>query len=233
MKIGILQCDDVNPALQPDHGNYPAMFEALLREQAPDATFAVYRCLEGELPASVGECDAYITTGSKSCVNDDNQWIRQLEDFVRALYEANKKLVGICFGHQLIARALGGEVLNSEKGWGVGMSFNAVSSPKPWMQPQQDKLDLIVSHQDQVVTLPPEAQVLASSRFCPFYMLAYGECFMSVQGHPEFSKTYSRDLMNLRRGVIPDERIREGQVSLNAEVDDRVMMSWIMHFFKA
>lgn len=230
MKIGLLQCDDVMQQLQPAHGNYPQMFEDLLRAQVPDLEMVVYRCMDGEYPADPAECDAYLTTGSKFGVNDGLAWVDVLEDFVRELWEHRIPLVGVCFGHQLMAKALGGEVGKSEKGWGVGVSFNQVVMRKNWMAPWQEKLDLIVSHQDQVIRLPANAEVLVSSLFCPYYVVQYDQYFISVQGHPEFGKPYSRDLMDGRKGAIPDARLREGQASLSAEVDAEVMMRWIVNF---
>lgn len=230
MKIGLLQCDDVALDLQPAHGNYPQMFEDLLRAQIPDLEMVVYRTMDGEYPADPAECAAYLTTGSKFGVNDGLAWVDVLEGFVRQLWDRGIPLVGVCFGHQLMARALGGEVGKSEKGWGVGVSFNQVVTRKDWMDPWQEKLDLIVSHQDQVVRLPPQAEVLVSSVFCPYYVVQYGGHFMSVQGHPEFCKSYSRDLMEMRGGVIPDARLREGHASLNAQVDSGLMMRWILNF---
>jgi len=230
MKIGLLQCDDVAQDLQSAHGNYPQMFEDLLRAQVPDLEMVTYRVMDGEYPSDLAECAAYLTTGSKFGVNDGLAWIDALEEFVRQLWDQRIPLVGVCFGHQLMAKALGGTVGKSEKGWGVGVSFNQVVARKGWMAPWQEKLDLIVSHQDQVVQLPAQAEVLVSSVFCPYYVVQYGGHFMSVQGHPEFCKSYSRDLMEMRKGAIPDARLREGQVSLYAEVDSELMMRWILNF---
>lgn len=232
MKIGILQADDVNPVLQPEHGNYPQMFEKALRAVLPDCELPVYRVLDGELPATTTECDAWLITGSKFGVNDGLHWIEALSDFVRTLWAEQRPLVGICFGHQLMARALGGTVVKSDKGWGVGLSFNQVIERKPWMQPWQEELDLLVSHQDQVVVLPEEAQVLASSDFCPYYLIQYGECFLSVQGHPEFCVDYCRALMEMRRDTLPAPRLRAGRASLNAEADSQLMMQWIASFLQ-
>lgn len=232
MKIGILQADDVNPVLQPEHGNYPQMFEKALRAVLPDCELPVYRVLDGELPATTTECDAWLITGSKFGVNDGLHWIEALSDFVRTLWAEQRPLVGSCFGHQLMARALGGTVVKSDKGWGVGLSFNQVIERKPWMQPWQEELDLLVSHQDQVVVLPEEAQVLASSDFCPYYLIQYGECFLSVQGHPEFCVDYCRALMEMRRDTLPAARLRAGRASLNAEADSQLMMQWIASFLQ-
>lgn len=228
MKIGILQCDDVADELQPEFGNYPAMFERLLGEAASNLEFATYRAMDGELPNSVEDCDAYITTGSRHGVNDGLAWVDKLEEFLLELVEAEKKFVGICFGHQLMVKALGGVV--SDRGWGVGMSFNNVDVEKTWMDSSQKTLNLIVSHRDQVTELPAGIDVLASSEFCPNYMLQYGSRMMTVQGHPEFSKNYSRALMEKRKNIIPAPVIADGQASLTADADDHLMARWIINF---
>lgn len=232
MVIGLLQCDDVAPELRGRHGNYPEMFEALFHRVDPSLTFRVWRCLDGEIPADVEAVDAWLTTGSKFGVNDDLPWITDLEAFVRALWVAGKPLVGICFGHQLMGRALGGEVAKSGRGWGVGLSFNRVTERADWMTPWQPGLDLLVSHQDQVERLPKGARVLGGSDFCPVYLMQVGEHFLGVQGHPEFTPAYSRDLMALRADQVGHHRVREGEASLSAPVDDTLMVRWILAFMR-
>lgn len=232
LHIGLLQCDDVAPELRATHGNYPAMFEALLTGVDPDLEFCVWRCLDGEIPEEVEAVDAWLTTGSKFGVNDGLAWVDDLAAFVRELWRAGKPLVGICFGHQLIAKALGGEVEKSAKGWGVGVSFNRLDERADWMTPWQPELNLVVSHQDQVVRLPPDTRVLGGSDFCPCYLMQVGEHFLGVQGHPEFAKPYSRDLMALRRELVGEARVDEGQASLNAPVHDALMARWILNFMR-
>ncbi len=231
MKIGILECDKVLDKFQKEHGSYPDMFNHLLRGIDPDIELISYDVIHGQLPRDIDECDGYITTGSKYGANDGFDWISGLENFLRALNRRQKKFVGICFGHQVLVKALGGSIHRSPKGWGAGVTFNKVVREAQWMEPQSAGVDLIVSHQDQVETLPEGFEVLVSSQFCPHYMVRYGDHFLSIQGHPEFSKAYSKDLMNDRRDRIPDNRIREGMTSLNAEVDDRLVAQWIINFF--
>lgn len=233
MIIGILQCDDVNQDLQVDHGNYQQMFSMLLRDLLPESQLPVYRVLDGEFPDKVEECDAYLITGSRHGVNDGMQWIDDLCEFVRELWSLRIPLIGVCFGHQLMARALGGTVRKAEQGWGLGLSFNQLHERREWMTPYQDHLDLLVSHQDQVTILPPQAQVLASSEFCPYYLVQYGDHFVSVQGHPEFTKGYSRDLLKMREEILPPARVRAALTSLSGETDGDLMMQWLVQFLQS
>lgn len=232
MKIGILQCDEVDEGWRTEFGNYPAMFESKLSTVEPDFQFVTYRVMDGELPQSVDGCDGYITTGSRFGANDDLPWIGSLEAFVSDLAAAEKKFVGICFGHQILATALGGEVAVSENGWGVGINTHQVKVQKAWMDPTRESLKLVASHQDQVCKLPQGFEVLAGSSFCPYYMLQFGEHMMSIQGHPEFSKAYSSALMDKRAASIPADCIRDGKASLAEDADDLLVMRWIANFFK-
>ena len=108
LHLGILQTDSVLEDLQPRFGDYPTMFEGLFHAEAPSMTFTTYN-VQHELP-QIHDCDAYLITGCKLSVYDDFLWIRELADFVARAIEAKKKILGICFGHQLIAHFFGGEV---------------------------------------------------------------------------------------------------------------------------
>lgn len=232
MKIGILQCDSVREVFQPKFGDYPQMIQTLFAGVEPNLTFNVYRVRASEYPENIDECDAYVTTGSRDSVYDDLPWIPPLEMFIRELDREKKPYLGICFGHQLMVKALGGEVRKSDKGWGIGVTENQIVSRKPWMDTDQLTLRLIASHQDQVVRLPANVniEVLAGSSFCPYYMLACGNHFLSVQGHPEFSKEYSAALIDYRRNMIPAERVDQGQTSLTKTTDDQLFARWVLRF---
>ena len=232
MKLGILQCDDVRSSLQPDFGNYASMFETLFQQSGDSLELRFYLVIDGQFPQHIDECDVYVCSGSKWGVNDDDLWIRQLEDFIRALYVGSKGLVGICFGHQLIAKALGGEVEKSPLGWGVGIAHANVLAKQSWMQPKQDNIALVVCHQDQVCKLPLGAQVLMSNDFCPYSMFQVDAHFLGLQGHPEFSTQYSAVLMEQRRDIIPENTINSAMNSLNYEADDKLITKWILAFLR-
>lgn len=236
MKLGILQCDDVRSRLQPTFGDYAGMFEALFQQVDAALELHFYRVFDGQFPAHIDECDAYICSGSKWSVNDGDLWIRQLEDFTRALYVAGKGLVGICFGHQLIAKALGGEVEKSPLGWGVGIAHANVLAAQSWMLPQQDNIALVVCHQDQVCQLPLGAKVLLSNDFCPYSMFQVDAHFLGLQGHPEFTALYSAALMEQRRDIIPADTISSAMDTLNSphsyQADDKLIAKWILAFLR-
>lgn len=232
MKIGILGCDEVREALRPRFGTYPGMIEGLLSRTGSSLRFTAYDVRVGELPDSTDECDAYVTTGSRHGVLDGLPWVEDLEDFVRRLDAERRKFIGICFGHQVMVRALGGEVGKSPVGWSVGITTNRVLNREPWMEPYRPDFNLVVSHQDQVIRPPEGCEVLARNDVSPYYMLRRGSHFLSVQGHPEFSPEYSRALMELRRDDIPPERLSRGLSSLAQPVHSPSFAHWMLQFLR-
>ena len=233
VKLGILKTDAVRPEWVPDFGEYPDMFVALLGRLDPSLEFAVYDVEQGEYPQDIDEVDAYLITGSKSSVYDDKPWIATLMEFVRELDRRRKKLVGICFGHQLVAHALGGETAKSPKGWGVGLHRHRFSHSPAWHDQGESEFAILVSHQDQVVKNAPGAHVLASSEFCENAVVKIGEHILTFQGHPEFLPAYSREIMEFRREIIGEPVYSAGVASLSeAPETDRIGL-WILKFLKA
>ncbi|MDD1780892.1 gamma-glutamyl-gamma-aminobutyrate hydrolase family protein [Enterovibrio sp. ZSDZ35] len=232
MRLGILLCDDVKQELQLTHRNYPDMFTDILHRAEPSLALTFYRVMDFEYPASIDENDGYIISGSRYSVYDDLPWIKQFEAFVRELYENHIPTVGICFGHQMMAQALGGEVTRSNKGWGVGIATSELTQPAAWLSNEKKSFSLVVSHQDQVSQLPRDSQTYASSEFCPIGMYTVGQHFLAIQGHPEFSRAYSFDLMEARRDRIPEPVIDAGQDSLKQNSDSDDVTRWMLAFLE-
>ncbi|MEH6549413.1 MAG: amidotransferase [Pseudomonadales bacterium] len=227
MKIGILNTDTVKPDWAVKFGNYPTQFTALLSEVDPSLEFVTYEVQEGEYPADIDEVDAYLITGSKISVYEDREWIRQLMEFVRKLDAAKNKLLGICFGHQLIAHALGGKTAKSDKGWGVGVHhYPMIDSPAVPMQ----TMSVVVSHQDQVVETATGAKVLGGTDFCPNAVCQIGDHILTFQGHPEFVADYSRTIIEFRREMIGEDVAQAGLESLSDPLDRQAMARWMLDF---
>ena len=230
MHIGILRTDSVRPEWVAVHGQYPDMFARLLTEQDDTLRFTTWDVEAGELPTACDVADAFLITGSKSSVYDDKAWIRSLEDFVRTLHATRSKLIGICFGHQLVAQALGGTVAKSKKGWGVGVNAYAVDDTL-FRQADGKDLCLLASHQDQVMQMPPGAKKIATNAHCEVGGMVLGEHILTFQGHPEFTPDYARELLSFRRDMIGEERADEGLNSLVVREHEGARAArWILDF---
>lgn len=232
MKLGVLLCDHVQLALQTEFGDYIDMFGQAIYQCDSSIVVQFYCVVDGDFPDNIEACDAYMASGSKASVNDDLPWVNALERFVWQLFLAKKPFVGICFGHQMIAKALGGKVAHSEKGWGIGVAKAIVHTDKQWMLSKQSQVKLVVSHQEQVCQLPPETEVIMGNDFCPYGMIKVAEHFLGLQGHPEFSRAYCYALMHSRKDIIAKKNFNQGLSSLTLAVDDQLVMSWLLNFLK-
>jgi len=232
LKIGLLKCDTVKRELIHISGDCSDFFVDLFARHAPDISLKIYDVKKQQYPASLDECDGYITTGSASSVYDDEAWIHRLREFVKELYDDDKKFVGICFGHQMIAEALSGKCLESEQGWGVGVKQVKIISRKAWMDPPLDEYRLIVSHLDQVCRLPEGSEVLGTNEYCPNAMFMVGEHFLGIQGHPEFTAPYADALILSRIEKIGRSTVDEARESLKEETQHEIITHWIENFFR-
>lgn len=234
MHIGILQTDSVLERFQPGHGDYPAMFRRLLSAPAalPDG-MAVPSFEDIDVQAEQFPeprvCDAYVITGSRHSVYDDLPWITTLVAFVRAALDARRPVVGICFGHQLLAHHFGGETRAAAGGWCVGVQRAQVVSREHWMEPPAAELKLLASHKDQVVRLPPGARRFAAGDACPEAGFVLGRA-LAIQGHPEFSRDYAGDLMDMREQLLGDAVYRAGKASLAQTPDSALVAGWMLRF---
>lgn len=232
MKIGLLGCDDTPQRFRHLAGSYRDMFEQLLAAHVPSLELEWFDAVKGALPESPDVCDAYICTGSRNSVYEDRDWIASLQAYVRDLHAAKKPFVGICFGHQVLAQALGGEVTPAEQGWGVGVHGMSIVQAEPWMHPPRPECRLQYMHADQVQRLPPGGVVLATARHCPVAMFRVGTTMLGIEGHPEFSAAYVGALVEIRKERIGAARAEAALASLDTPVDSDTVARWIANFVK-
>ena len=178
------------------------------------------------------DCDAYLITGSRHSVYDDLPWIEPLVAFLREVLAANRKIVGICFGHQLMAHYFGGRVAPATQGWAVGVHDSRVVARDEWMPDDCSNFALLSSHKDQVVEMPANARLYLSNDFCPISGFTMGDQVITVQGHPEFNKAYSRALMDYRQEQLGEGVHARGVASLADDTSEQEMARWIMAFLE-
>lgn len=226
MRIAILEPGFPPKDLQPRFGTYGDMFAAMLGEQVETERFDVRT---GEYPA--GAFDGYIVTGSAAGVYDELPWIPTLKSWARD-NAGRAPMVGVCFGHQLMAEAFGGKVEKSGKGWGVGLHTYELNTTAPWMEPDVRTLSVPASHQDQVVEIAPGTELLGGSGFCPFGFLAYPDLkAVSLQLHPEFDPAYAEALITTRRdGPLTPHQADAAIASLGAPNDNAKVGGWLKRF---
>lgn len=194
MKIGILQTGRSPENIRQQFGDYDTRFTCML--DGHGFKFATYPVLDGIFPTSVSDADGWLITGSRFGAYEKHEWIPPLEDFLRRSFTAAVPIVGICFGHQILAQALGGKVEKFKGGWSVGR--------KSYLGLDGQENHIIAWHQDQVVEVPAGAEVTGSSEFCQVAMLRYGDRAMSLQSHPEFTPDFFTALLKSRRASLPD-----------------------------
>lgn len=217
MRIGILQCGKSPAQLKADLGDYPDMFVRLLAGRGFE--FVVWDVEELNFPDNVHDADGWLLTGSRHGAYEPHPFIPPLEDFIRQAYADQVPMVGICFGHQIIAQALGGKVVKYDGGWSVGTQDYDFDG---------EKLRLNAWHQDQVIELPEDAKVIGRNEFCENAALVYDDRALTIQPHPEFDDSFVQGLMDTRaKGVVPDELLtlaaeRMGEAKASASMADRI-----------
>ncbi|MBC8257712.1 MAG: type 1 glutamine amidotransferase [SAR324 cluster bacterium] len=209
-------------------------FVDFLQPVMADTTLDQLFVAEGEWPAQLDDYDAYLITGSPCSVNEEYPWIEKLSQFVRDCVKSQIKLAGVCFGHQIIASALGGTVERRREGWFLGMKAFDIVDVQTWMSPIQKQCEIYHINQDHVKSLPPNAECIVHSELCNNSVFVIGDRVLGLQGHPEQPRRSMENFINelLLLGANPEE-MEQGRISLRNEVPDANLWGrWIAEFFK-
>ncbi|REG86661.1 glutamine amidotransferase-related protein [Marinomonas pollencensis] len=234
MKIGILVVGLTAQSLLPTFGSYSDRFVTLLKEQDANFEFDAFEVCNHQYPTGVDQCDAWLITGSKSNLDEQLPWMLWLSEFIVQINAQKRPLIGICFGHQIIADALGGKVACYEGGWGVGIHRYQFVGNDSLLPTHLASFAICAMHQYQVVAKPEPARVFARSDFCQYAGLLYDQHILTLQGHPEFNKAYEVALIEMLKDDFLSPALSEqGLLSLEQEsLDADEVISWIVNFIK-
>ena len=216
--VGVLQCGPTPEELEPEHGDYGEMFAELLGRERFD--FERRLAFEGDVPEDPLACDAWCLTGSRHGAYEPHAWIAPLEALVRGAFAARVPVIGVCFGHQLVAQALGGRVEKFAGGWSVGRVAYRFDETAGLAGLDGRELAVAAYHQDQVVEPPPGARTVASSDFCRHAAFVYdGARALTVQPHPEFDEAFLAGLVATRGRSLPAETLARARASLGGPLE--------------
>lgn len=234
MKIGVLAAGISPEELIDQHGSYADMVVNLLKTTGQSFEYEIFDVRLDDFPEDLDAFDGWAITGSKNNVSEQLPWMLKLEQLILDAKAKGQPMVGICFGHQIIAHALGGKVDRYQGGWGIGQHEYKVVGDWAFNEDEAETLLINAVHQDQVVEKPAQAELLATSDFCENAALVYDGFAITFQAHPEFNNDYEEDLIVVRKGnTFPEDLSDEAISGLHepsAKPDSKKIAGWLASF---
>jgi GMP synthase-like glutamine amidotransferase len=232
IRLGVLQAGRVPDEMADQHADYDQLFVDLLGANAFD--YRHWAVLDGKFPSSTADADAWLITGSRFGTYEDHDWIPPLEKFIREVFAADQPMVGICFGHQIIAQAMGGRVEKFSDGWSVGrVEYNLDKSVfGTGSSSTSDQTALLAFNQDQVVQAPESSITVGSTDFCQHAALLYGNRALTLQPHPEFYSDFIDGLLVARRAILPPAIVDNAAETLALPIVRESIANTIRKFLK-
>ena len=232
MKINILLCDTFPGLLPESIPSYESMFMNLFDSVEKEPEYEVFNVFDGNLPHNMMTKELYVITGCNLSVYDNVAWIKSLLEWIRRASTHHIHMLGICFGHQALAYALGGEVRRAASGWGVGKRESRFTSDVFQDCFPDGTMQILYNHHDQVTALPCMATRLAESAFCPNEAFLVGDYAVGIQGHPEYTTEYVTHLLLHHSQQEDKETVRRALSSLkDANHDGRLLCKAVLHLF--
>lgn len=232
MHIAVLDTNTDNSDFGRSHPPEVDKFRALLQPVAPDWQFTGYKVSDGQFPVGFDGINGILITGSVASVNDPDPWVESLMDLIRAAHTGKVPVFGACFGHQAVAKALGGKVGYNPQGWVLGRYETLNHSPAPWMTDAPPVMALHAAHKEQVQVPPPGAKIHAGTEDVPHGHMSVGPRVFSTQYHPELSHDFMHGLLDVMADDLPPDVHDRSRSSLGGAVHDREMANWIKAFFE-
>lgn len=231
MHIAVLATNTDDSAFAAKHPRDVEKFRVLLHGVRAGWKITAFDLPKGEFPEDVQGFDGFLIGGSPSSVHDEDAWIERLFAVIREAYAAGKPLAGACFGHQAIAKALGGVVGPNPGPFVLGTAETEVVAPAPWMEPVA-RFRLAAAHGEQVTALPPGAEVVGVTPGCPAACYRIGGRVFATQYHPEMTPDFLGALVDEFAPQFPGEVGAAALASLPLGTEGPRFAEWIARFFE-